>query len=222
MLSISRSRYRFLVQFAFLATNAVGILLVVIYNASTPDLYPNNAHHKLGWVLTWIVGAQLLLGFISTYAERKPQNNHEERASFVPVSQEAIAEHQRINGTGYQDEYRFSRDSGHGTEPLTESLRSHSVSSVGSDHLPLPEMRNNILEEDVEEVNLLYDSKLGHLFSSTISGSVYSKLLRAIRLFYDFTDFYIIVLAWMGLLTGWVTYGGFFVGFSRLQSSTEN
>jgi len=47
MLSIARSRYTLVVQLAFLAVNALGVILVTIYNASTPDFYPNNAHHKL-------------------------------------------------------------------------------------------------------------------------------------------------------------------------------
>jgi hypothetical protein len=213
MLSISRSRYRFLVQFIFLGTNAVGVLLAIIYNASTPDLYPNNAHHKLGWVLTSIVGAQILLGMVSAFAGRKPQNNHKERASLIPISQEAIAEHQRINDVQFQDECRFSRDSGHGTEPNTDSLRSHSVSSVGSDHLPLPEMRNDLLEGVVEEdAHLLRSRKLDHVLFSGIFGSFSSRLLRAVEFFYDFTDCYILLLAWAAFLTGWVTYGGFFVG----------
>jgi hypothetical protein len=221
MLSISRSRYRFLVQFIFFVTNAVGVLLAIIYNTSTPDLYPNNAHHKLGWILTWIVGAQVLLGMVSAYAGRKRQNNHTERASFIPISQEAIVEH-KINDLEFQDDCRFSGDSGHGTEPNTVSSRNHSVSSAGSDHLPLPESRNDLSEGVVEEeVHVLYGRKLEHFLFSRISGSLSFGLLRAVRLLYDFTDCYILLLAWAGFLTGWVTYGGFFVSMSDLLILTR-
>ncbi|RAL61993.1 hypothetical protein DID88_002482 [Monilinia fructigena] len=46
MLSISRSRLSLPTQFVFLALNGGGLFCSVIYNAATPDLYPNNAHHK--------------------------------------------------------------------------------------------------------------------------------------------------------------------------------
>ena len=215
MLSISRSRHRFLAQFMFIATNAVGVLLATVYNSSTPDLYPNNAHHKLGWVLTWIVVAHVLLGMLSTYVDRKHDGDVEERTSFIPISQAAMREHQRVNSLRFQDAHRFSYDSGHGTEPNTESLRSHSISSAGSEHVPLADVRDAIPDEDEhEKVQMLRGSKLDRFLSAKLSGTISSKLLRTIELLYDITDRYILLLAWSGYLTGWVTFGGFFVSFS--------
>ena len=66
MLSLARSRYRLTAQLVFLAVNGGGVLLGTIYNASTPDLYPNNAHHKLGWIVTWTVCAQVVVGLLSS------------------------------------------------------------------------------------------------------------------------------------------------------------
>jgi hypothetical protein len=103
MLSISRSRYSLLVQFVFLAVNGAGVLLSTIYNATTPDLYPNNAHHKVGWILTWITGAQVVLGVISAYTRRK-----DDRGAFIPVSTANIEQHQRIHDLGQAQMYRFS------------------------------------------------------------------------------------------------------------------
>ncbi|PNH27736.1 hypothetical protein VD0002_g10084 [Verticillium dahliae] len=62
MLSLARSRYTLASQSVFLAFNALGVLVGAIYNAATPDLYPNNAHHKAGWVFTWIALAQVCIG----------------------------------------------------------------------------------------------------------------------------------------------------------------
>ncbi|KAG7106629.1 putative membrane protein C3B8.06 like [Verticillium longisporum] len=59
MLSLARSRYTLASQSVFLAINALGVLVGTIYNAATPDLYPNNAHHKAGWAFTWVALAQL-------------------------------------------------------------------------------------------------------------------------------------------------------------------
>ena len=135
LLSIARSRFALIVQFIFLAVNAVGILLATIYNASTPDLYPNNAHHKLGWVVTWIVVAQLVMGVITIYTGRQ-----ERKPKYLPVSSEAMAEHHRWQGLRSLQASRFSNDSGQGTERNTESLRSQSISSsaAGEDQLPSP------------------------------------------------------------------------------------
>jgi hypothetical protein len=223
MLSISRSRYRFLVQFTFLAVNAVGVLLVTIYNASTPDLYPNNAHHKLGWVSTCVAGAQVFLGMLSAYAERKPQGKREEQASFIPISQEAMIEHQRMSNLRFQDAHQFSCDGGHGTEPNTESPRSQSMSSTESDQLTLCNMQDELLEEahegEEERFRSLSSSRLDRFLSTKTSRLFNSKLLRAFQLLYKSTDCCILFLAWVGFLTGWVTHGGFFVGRSTFSIS---
>lgn len=52
MLSIARSRLVLPSQLAFLAINALALVLGVIYNHQTPDLYSNNAHSKIGWIIT--------------------------------------------------------------------------------------------------------------------------------------------------------------------------
>jgi len=208
MLSISRSRYSLPTQFLFLAINAVGVLLVTIYNASTPDFYPNNAHHKLGWILTWVMSAQVVMGVISAYARRK-----DERGAFIPVSAENIAEHQRMQNIRPTQIYRFSNDSGQGTEPNTESLRSQSISSTNSDDHQLPDVRREHEEEDQDEKHgLMHGSKVDKFLSKKIPGLLSSRVLRVFQLFYDVVDRLILILGFMGLTTGIVTYGGFFIG----------
>jgi hypothetical protein len=207
MLSIARSRYTLPIQFLFLSVNAIGILLVTIYNATTPDLYPNNAHHKLGWVLMWVVSAQVVMGLIYAYAGRK---NDE----FIPVSAEAIAEHQRIHNLEDRrpNLYRFSNDSGQGTEPNTESLRSQSISSQSSDH-HLPDVRREYEEEDDQEEKhgLMDGTKVDKFLSSRIPGMLSSRVLKILRFFYNAVNRIILILGFVALTTGGVTYGGFFV-----------
>jgi hypothetical protein len=36
-----------------------------MYNSATPDFYENNAHHKIGWVIVWMLVAQGASGMIS-------------------------------------------------------------------------------------------------------------------------------------------------------------
>lgn len=207
MLSISRSRYTLPVQFLFLTLNAVGVFLITIYNASTPDMYPNNTHHKLGWILTWIVGAQVVTGVISAYAGR---GKHEEPSVYMPVSAAAMEQHQRMHSPRPAEAYRLSNDSGQGTEPNTESLRSQSISSFGDDELP--EVRQAPEEEDfVEKQDLMRSNRVHQYLTKRIPGLLSKKVLRIFKAFYDVVDRLILILGFAALATGIVTYGGLFV-----------
>lgn len=200
MISIARSRYTLAVQFLFLITNAIGIFLITIYNASTPDLYPNNAHHKLGWILTWVICAQAVLGVISAYAKRNDEG-------FMPISTEAMAEHQRRDELRRAETYRFSNDSGQGTEPNTESLRSQSISSTHSD---LPDAHTHEEDED-EEKGLMHGSKVDKFLKSKIP-MLSGRVLKVVRFSYNAVDRLILILGFVGFTTGIITYGGFFMG----------
>jgi hypothetical protein len=213
MFSISRSRYSLPVQFLFLATNALGVLLITIYNASSPDLYPNNAHHKIGWILTWVMVAQFVMGVISAYSGRKDSGRHAQRAAFIPISIEAMEEHQRMQNRRLGEAYRFSNDSGQGTEPNTESLRSNSVSSHGSDQLP-DARQGNDEDEHEEKTGLMSGSKLDHYLSKTVPGFLSSRVLRVFGFLYNSVDRVIFLLGFLGLATGFITYGGFFVSLA--------
>lgn len=216
MLSISRSRYSLPVQFLFLALNAVGVFLVTIYNASTPDMYPNNAHHKLGWVLTWVMSAQIMIGVISAYTGRK-DGKSEARPAFMPVSAAAMEQHQRMHSPQLAEMYRFSNDSGQGTEPNTESLRSQSISSHGEDELPEVRQAPEEDDNDVEKQGLMHGSRVDKYLSKRIPGMLSSKFLRIFQFFYDVVDRLILILGFAALATGMITYGGFFVSEIRLD-----
>jgi hypothetical protein len=213
MLSISRSRYSLPVQFLFLALNAVGVLLVTIYNASTPDLYPNNAHHKLGWILTWVVSAQIVMGVISAYTGQQDAK----RERFNPVSTEAMEQHQRMHNLRLGETYRFSNDSGQGTEPNTESLRSQSISSRGEDELPEARQEPQEDDNDVEKQGLMHGSRVDKYLSKRIPGLLSRNVLRFLQFFYDVVDRLILILGFAALATGIITYGGLFVSLLRLN-----
>jgi hypothetical protein len=198
----------------FLAVNGAGVLLVTLYNASTPDLYPNNAHHKLGWVLTWVASAQVVIGVISAYTRRK-----DDRRSFVPVSTENIERHQALNQAQI---YRFSNDSGHGTDPNTESLRSQSISSNNSDD-QLPDVRREHEEDDQDEKHgLMHGSKVDRFLTRKIPGLLSSRVLKVFGFCYNVVDRVILILGFVALTTGIVTYSGLFVSQLSRHSSIEN
>ncbi|KAK3690024.1 hypothetical protein B0T22DRAFT_185374 [Podospora appendiculata] len=227
MFSIALSRHRLPAQLGFLATNAVGLLLGVIYNANTPDLYPNNAHHKLGWALTWIVGGQVLIGLLATVGGtlksrlgRTTSGRADERQSFIPVSTEAMAEHE----SSFPKTYRFSNDSGQGTEPTSESLRSHSLSSgPSSPPIPLREARKEYMEgegdefvdEDLEaHAPMVSKSKfsLARSLAQKIAGKISSRFWKLLMLAYNVVDRTILIAGFVALCTGVITFGRFFEG----------
>merc|ERR1712036_46068 len=86
--SVAQSRFALPSQVVFFLANAVGLVLGTIYNANTPDLYENNAHHKMGWVFTWFAAAWIILGVLNIYAGRFVKNRRHsgERMSFANMT----------------------------------------------------------------------------------------------------------------------------------------
>ncbi|KAI1294130.1 hypothetical protein F5Y03DRAFT_410976 [Xylaria venustula] len=223
MLSIARSRYTLAVQFLFLLTNAIGVLVGIVYNANTPDLYPNNAHHKLGWLVTWVVGAQVLVGLVGRVAGRmrkasRPSLRQGEEQSFIPVSTEAMAEHHRINRDTFSSPYRQSNDSGQGTERNTESLRSNSLSTMVGQESPIElDDRRRHYEDDEDDYSAfkpaeMHSSSAAQSWVAKVAGKISDKAWKVIMLGYGFVDRTILILGYITLCTGLITYARFFEG----------
>ncbi|KHE78641.1 hypothetical protein GE21DRAFT_1057557 [Neurospora crassa] len=234
MLSIARSRYRLLAQFAFLVTNAGGMLIGIVYNASTPDLYPNNAHHKLGWVVTWLVGAQFAIGLLASVAgvfkKQQSDGNSRERQGFMPVSTQAMEEHNSHIKPAHNDAYRFSNDSGQGTELSSDAPRSPSLSSSSGDvsRQPLALQDVNLHTKEYDDGEDSYDvnshsgsEPLGPILPASgkavsiinkIADKISGKFWKVLILAYNVVDRAILPLGFVALCTGIVTYGRFFEG----------
>lgn len=229
MFSLARSRYTFPTQFAFLATNAVGVLCSTIYNAKTPDLYPNNAHHKLGWIVTWVLSVQVVVGLLGRLAGAFKKSKVEgvdaaERRAFIPVSHAAMDEHHRFHSGRYSPLYRHSNDSGHGTEPNTESLRGSSFSS-SPDTLASPTaeaMAHKEFAEDDDDVeaDLPAVPRGGAMrnVASKIGGKISARAWKVLILGYNVVDRSSMILGFVTLATGIITMGRFFVSGTNVAS----
>lgn len=221
MFSLARSRYTLPVQFVFLATNALALVLGISYNAQTPDLYPNNAHHKIGWIATWVVSAQVLIsvaGRVAGTSRRDGSRNHssEERQAFIPVSTENMSEHQRINDALQLHKYRESYDSGQGTEPNTESLRSGSVESPSGHQSPISpqDHRNDYGEDNDLELHPVESSppnSHSHSLIAKIAGKVSARTWKVLLFGYNAIDRTSLILGYVAIATGIVTWARFFV-----------
>lgn len=222
MFSLARSRYTLPTQLVFLATNALGVLFSTVYNAKTPDLYPHNAHHTLGWLVTWVLSAQVVVGLLGRIAgafagkESSLGGNAAERRSFMPVSRAAMDEHYRFHSGQYSPVCRHSADSGQGTEPNTESLRGHSFSS-SHDTLASPTgeaARKEYLDEedDLEaDVPALPRGGATRNFVAMVGGKISFHAWKAIMFGYNFVDRTSLILGFITLATGVITLGRFFV-----------
>lgn len=223
MFSLARSRYTLPTQFVFLATNALGVVFSMIYNANTPDLYPNNAHHKLGWLVTWVLCAQgvvSLLGRLAGAFSNKGSNNGlgaAERLGFLPVSQAAMDEHRRLHSSCYSPVSRDSNDSGQGTEPRTESLRSHSFSSspdLVSPTAECPTHKEFHDDDDELEPDLPAAPRSGAFrnFVAKVGAKISSRAWKVLIFGYNFVDRTSLILSFITLCTGVITYGRLFEG----------
>jgi hypothetical protein len=218
MLTIARSRLSLVPQGAFFILNVIGVLLVVTYNTRTPDLYRNNAHHPLGWIMTCVVTVQSCLALIDRYSDRSRGESHASSpAAGIPISTRLMKEYHPQPNADYESNYRYSHDSGQGTEPHTESLRSHSSSSLDNDNdgaeLPSPQGYEDE-DFDAEQQALLSEKSSSGTFLIKLTAMLSSHTLRLLTLLYVVINRVILILGFIGLATGAVTYGGIFVSLS--------
>lgn len=216
MLSLARSRYTLLVQFVFLAANAVGVLFAIIYNAQTPDLYPNNAHHKIGWIITAVVSAQTFISLVGRaagafHSHRKGHirggsdvSTSSERHAFIPATCEENGSHYFSGG------YCLPHDSGQGSEPNTESLRG---SSVDGESLPMPSPRKEYAGDDDDAFEDLPLSTLApkSAWVSRAAKVVSSRVWKYLAITYKVIDRIILPFGFVAFATGVITCGRFFV-----------
>lgn len=225
MFSIARSSLTIPTQLAFLIVNGLGVIASVVYNASTPDLYPNNAHHKIGWVATWIALGWFVMAVPAMV--RGGSKAIERRA----MTTQNMAQYERLQNNddgvaatmvsgGEQRSprgiYRLSRDS-HGSDG-SGTLRNSSAESLPKlePQSPMDEEHGGLLldHEDAAEhggylrqnerrVNTLIGLKLSRFVPS-------GNLLSLFMVLYIFLERTIILLGFVALLTGGVTWGNLF------------
>jgi hypothetical protein len=187
-------------QFIFFVVHAFGLLVGTVYNANTPDLYENNAHHKMGWVFTWFIIAWILLGIINTYATKTP--------NYKSIFGIGKSFYQRITQDDDTEERRWSGDSGHGTEGSPSSERGPpSFSSINGE---LPQFTKTEEEEDAEKRGLLRHTRIDKFLLRNVRKYAIGTPLLILRIVYGLFERTFLILGFAALCTGFVTYGGIF------------
>lgn len=207
MLSIARSRLALPSQFVFLLFNAFGVLVGMVYNNQTPDLYENNAHHKIGWIITSVVSVQVVLSLIFAYAGRgdsKAASDTYEQAAFLPV---ATDEHHHSFPTGPIHEYRWSRDSGQGTE-ASSSIHSPGSPCDSPEEYDGFEKPEEPLPAEIPARGWFHSTFVDRYLSNRVPGMLSSRVLRILDNLYHVIDRIILPFGFVAIATGAVTYGG--------------
>ncbi|KJZ75649.1 hypothetical protein HIM_04806 [Hirsutella minnesotensis 3608] len=212
MLSIAKSRFTLGSQYAFLAVNTLGLVFGALYGAETPNLYPNHAHGKVAWIASAVFAVQAVIGSVRKAAQAATQRSSKsfaETLAFIPSSANPV-----------DGGYRSSSDSGQGTEPNTDSLRSHSDTAlydIGDQHEGHPSAASLDKEyghEDDHESseNGFPSCHVSDSFSTHAARIFSTASWKYFDLFYKVIDRIILPLGFLALTTGIVTFGRFFEG----------
>ncbi|KAF4556335.1 Hypothetical protein D9617_1g082110 [Elsinoe fawcettii] len=216
-ISTAKSRVAIPVQLLFLLVNALGIFTSIVYDAKTPDLYPNNAHHKIGWAVTWIAVVWFLLGLLNIFNLRK--QNRALTPSSIPVTSQAIAHHDQLHEYDIEQSYRYSRDSGHGTERNSSSLSGPTRTNSAEDVFNKPEQAAYPTDSDHEEEDSDADHESSPFMASTPVSRFMTKripqfqsprLRKSINITYVVLERFQVFLAFLALTTGFITWVGIF------------
>ena len=216
MFSTTRSRLALPTQFLFLILNGLGVLFGTIYNVNTPDLYENNAHHKIGWIATWVMTAQVVMTLLFFYSGHSKQASGlaHERAAFLPISIESMAQHHQPHHVAAYSNMRWSGDSGQGSERSSSNL-SRDNSPADPRRYTKPEQEEESDDEEDDGVTrgraLLRKTFVDKYFSRCIPGLLSHRLQRGVEFVYGVIDKTSLVLGFVALTTGGVTWAGIFV-----------
>lgn len=200
MLSIARSRLTIPAQLVFAAVNAAGMVLGVAFNAATPDMYPKNAHHRIGWIATCVVGVEISLSLLFAIAGRgsdqgasRTVHGHE-AAAFIPVPSDEP-----------EMPVRWSGDSGQGTEPS-------SVAHSRTSSLTPPWKFEHVDEDGSDEPEGSLPFRATGFLARRVPVLLSSRVLKVLNVVYIVIERTIIPLGFIAMATGAVTYGGIFRG----------
>ncbi|KAG6003841.1 hypothetical protein E4U21_001640 [Claviceps maximensis] len=140
MLSTVRSNLTFIAQTTFVVLHALAIVFASAYNWQTPDLYPNNSHHKIGWIVTFVVLTQFLIhatGWLAGVAMGRSGRPKQYASQRRPLN---FGTGQIQMSPSHHDDERLCRlsiDAEAGTSSETGRLRSSSTPGIGGAALPL-------------------------------------------------------------------------------------
>lgn len=205
MLFLTGSRLHLPAQALFLLTTAVGVVFSTIYNNLTPDLYPNNSHHKMGWALVFILTIQAAMGILGATVKKvtgplHPYGLGEEHAGFMAVPADSPTD---SNESHY---YRRSGDSGQGSSIHRESHDEDEAEIDSHRWSQLPE-----INEKRAGSGMLSTEKLENALQKYAPFVFNNRVVAGCEFFYSLVARFLIPLAFTQICLGIITATGIFV-----------
>lgn len=213
VLSLTRSRFTLALQSVFLVLNGFSVFLAALYNAKTPDLYPNNAHHKIGWVITLVVCAHVFVNFIdrvaSVLATRRARSSPQppvESLAFLNSSSQSFE-----NDFPPYESARHSEESFDAASPTAHSFRTSSASTAFDESA-------YVSQERFKEYNN-EDGEGTHAYLPTLPTDTrnpkFSRVWKSILNMYGIVDRIILPFGFVAFTTGIVAFARFFVSADK-------
>ncbi|ODQ56374.1 hypothetical protein SAICODRAFT_4555 [Saitoella complicata NRRL Y-17804] len=97
MFGVAQSPFHVPVQLAFLGLTALGTAFAILYNSMTPDMYENNSHHNMGWVLIAMLGAQAVSGIIRGFVRWSKSSKNEEHVFVLANTEDPDMDESHFN-----------------------------------------------------------------------------------------------------------------------------
>jgi hypothetical protein len=225
MLSIAHSRLALACQFLFLVVNAFALLVGLVYNHRTPELYENNAHGKIGWIITWIASAWVLMALVEAFASHTKGKSFQYHAG-GNLNAVNMAQYQRVQDWQTSSQPRWSNDSGQGTERNSASLcgssRSPSVESEQERFLDTahryPHDDDDDSYKEAEKRGFLRGTAVDRFLSRNVARFAVGKPLRILRFLYVVIERTILVQGLTAITSGTIVYGGIGVSVAQVLS----
>jgi hypothetical protein len=212
MLSIAHSRLTLLVQFLFLIVNAFALLLGVVYNHKTPELYANNAHSKIGWTVTWIALAWVSMGLIQVYTGQLKAA--QDGLPAQPMTTENMVRYQRVQDTQLPNPPRWSNDSGQGTERNSASLcasptvESENLQISGPTRRYTQDEEDDVFDDEAEKRSFLGNTSVDRFLARNVGRFASDRPLKIMRFLYVVIERSMMIQAFVAITSGTIVYGG--------------
>lgn len=190
------------VQIVFLIFNGLSLFTSLVYDAKTPDLYPNNAHLKMGWAVTFIATAWFLMTFVNLHLARTERVKQRHA-----MTAKNMAEYDNLHN------HRWSGDStDHDSATLYSSPRSPSSDSIPHHKLETSDEEQGD-DEDVqrEDQGFLQNSSVDRFLSRKIPKISSGHALMAFKIVFTLIERTLPILGFVLIISGGVVYGGLFV-----------
>lgn len=203
MLFLAGSRLHLPAQALFLIMTAVGIVFSTIYNSLTPDLYPNNSHHKMGWALVLILAAQAIMGVLGVTIKKVtgPARNYgsnDERAGFMAVPVDSPTDSVESHYYRRSASSSIRRDS-HETNDEEVHLGNHDWNQVP------------VMDEKNPGSGMLSTEGLERALQKHAPFVFNDRVVAGCEFFYSLVAYFMVALAFTQICLGIITASGIFV-----------